>query len=111
MGERSYLLGKKGEEKGVKWLEKNGFVVIERNFHSKFGEIDIVAKKEGVIHFIEVKFSKKYDPIYAITPQKMGKILKAIQYYCLKREVYSPLQVDALIIQDEACRLIENISM
>lgn len=48
-------VGRIGEDIAVKYLLNNGFVVIERNYRKKYGEIDIVAKKEGSIHFVEVK--------------------------------------------------------
>lgn len=40
---KSALKGKIGEDRACAWLESNGFVILERNFHSRFGEIDIIA--------------------------------------------------------------------
>lgn len=40
---KSTLKGKIGEDRACAWLESNGFVILERNFHSRFGEIDIIA--------------------------------------------------------------------
>lgn len=48
-------LGQIGEDSACKWLEKEGYKVVERNYLKKWGEIDIVAAKAGKIHFIEVK--------------------------------------------------------
>ena len=47
--------------------------MVERNFFSQFGEIDIIALKKGVLHFIEVKSGENFDPIYAITPSKLKR--------------------------------------
>lgn len=44
-----------GEGVGVKFLESKGFSVLDRNYLRKWGELDIVAKKEGMMHFFEVK--------------------------------------------------------
>ena len=47
--------GEIGEDIAAKFLVKHDFEVIERNYWKKFGEIDIICKKEGKIHFVEVK--------------------------------------------------------
>ena len=48
-------IGEKGEEVATKFLVKHGFSIIDRNYTKKWGEIDIVAEKEGKLHFVEVK--------------------------------------------------------
>src|SRR3989344_2519447 len=48
-------IGRLGEDIAVKYLENKGFLVIERNYLKKCGEIDVIAKKAGITHFIEVK--------------------------------------------------------
>lgn len=58
MGVKAYLDGILGEDKACKFLKKQGFEILKRNFHSKFGEIDIIAKKDEILHFIEVKLLK-----------------------------------------------------
>ncbi|WP_168236858.1 YraN family protein, partial [Campylobacter fetus] len=55
MGLKEYLFGFKGENMAAKYLVSQGFEILEKNFHSKFGEIDIIAKKDDVLHFVEVK--------------------------------------------------------
>ncbi|MEK7609929.1 MAG: YraN family protein [Patescibacteria group bacterium] len=47
--------GNKGEDVACKFIEKNGFEIIDRNYQKKWGELDIVATKNGVINFFEVK--------------------------------------------------------
>ncbi len=49
------LIGNKGEDIACIFLEKQGFKVVDRNYLRKWGEIDIVAKKDKIIHFFEVK--------------------------------------------------------
>ena len=52
---KSKNIGDMGEKKAVKFLKKKGYRILETNFKTKFGEIDIIAKKEGCICFVEVK--------------------------------------------------------
>jgi putative endonuclease len=100
--------GNIAEDKAVSFLKGLGFEIIERNYYSRFGEIDIIAKKESVLHFVEVK-SGMHDPIYQITPSKVSKILKTADIYMQKKCVEMDYCVDALIVQEE-CELIENIT-
>ncbi len=111
MGKSSYELGRVAEDRATGYLVDKGFRIIERNFHSRFGEIDIVASKDGVLHFIEVKSSSHYDPIEAITPNKMEKILKTIDYFLLKKGVDMPYEVDALLIKENGCELVQNLTV
>lgn len=106
----SYAIGKEAETKASAYLEKEGYTILERNFHSKFGEIDIIALKEGTLHFCEVKYSQKYNPLFRITPSKMKKIMMTIQYYFLTHPSSYCYQIDAISIQDETIEIIKNIS-
>ncbi len=47
--------GKKGEDITVDFLKKHGFIIFKRNYHSRFGEIDIIAEKDDLLAFVEVK--------------------------------------------------------
>ena len=102
--------GLEAEDKASLYLQKLGFKIIERNFHSKFGEIDIVASKEGVLHFCEVKFSQKSDPILRIIPSKIAKIIKTIGYYFLTKRICCDYQVDAILVTPEKIEIVRNIT-
>lgn len=54
LGKRNQV-GAYGEEVCVQWLKKKHFSILEVNYLKKWGEIDIIAKKANVIHFVEVK--------------------------------------------------------
>lgn len=63
-------IGKLGEDLAAKWLENKNFLIIERNYLKKFGEIDIVARETDKIHFIEVKsvsYETKSDLDFAVS--------------------------------------------
>lgn len=106
----SVEIGKEAEERASAYLKKEGYTILSKNFHSKFGEIDIIASKENVLHFCEVKFSKTYDPITRITPSKMAKIVKTIHYYHLTHSNNLDYQIDAILVTPESIEIIKNIS-
>ena len=80
-------LGQRGEELALSYLKKNGYKIIEQNYRSKLGEIDIIARDRGVFAFVEVKtrYSNRFGgPKGAITQQKKRKLsMVALEY--LKR--------------------------
>lgn len=87
IGENMYqrhIIGKSGEEIATKYLLKNDYTIIERNFCCRQGEIDIIAQDKNEIVFIEVKTrtNKNYgEPIEAVTYYKQKHIIKSVQYY------------------------------
>jgi len=107
----SRIVGNLAEEKACKYLKSLGYEIKERNFYSKFGEIDIIALKDRILHFVEVKSGKNFEPIYAITPKKLDKIIKTINYYILKKRVNLEFVVDAVIIKNGDIEFLENITI
>ena len=97
------------EDRAIDYLQEQGFLVIDRNFSSRFGEIDIIAIKDKVLHFVEVK-SGEYDPIYQITPSKLSKIQKTAYIYMSRKNLDLDFCLDALIVT-ETIELIENITL
>ncbi len=81
------LLGILGENKAEKFIKKRGCKILERNYSTRFGEIDIIATKDNVIIFIEVKtrtsddFGKGYE---SVTNKKQQKMIKTAEQYMLK---------------------------
>jgi putative endonuclease len=99
---RQQNLGKLGEDLAVRHLKRNRYRIVERNFRSKFGEIDIVALENGDLVFVEVKtrWSQSFGPPEeAITPWKIRRIIKAAQYFkLLHPELPDSLRLDAAVI-------------
>lgn len=76
--------GKIGEEIATKYLKQNNYEIIERNFRCKQGEIDIIAKENEEIIFIEVKTRSSImygRPSEAVNETKQKHIKKAAKYY------------------------------
>jgi putative endonuclease len=108
--------GDRAEEKAAAWLRDRGCRIIGRNVYSRFGEIDIIAVKDGVLHFIEVKSGRNFEPIYNITPAKLTKLLRTIESYLKKEGLDMPWQLDAFIVREnspegDGCEWVENITM
>lgn len=71
-------VGKRGEDTAVSFVEDKGWTVLDRNWHCRHGELDVVGKTDdGVVVFLEVKFrsSTKFGGgLAAVTPSKLKKI-------------------------------------
>ncbi len=84
-------LGDNGEDIACKYLEKQGYEILERNKHySKFCELDIIAKYKDNIVFVEVKTRKTNNfgsPLEAITKSKFENIIKGVQYYLSENKI------------------------
>ena len=88
--ERNYYrksLGNYGEKRACKYLEQKGYHIIQKNFSSYKGEIDIIAKDKDEFVFFEVKTrrSKKYGmPVESVNTRKMKHIIESSKYYIYK---------------------------
>lgn len=96
------VFGQKGESYAAQLLEKNGYKIIERNFRKPWGEIDIIAVKDGVLVFVEVK-ARKTDkfglPEEAVTPRKIAKIKRVGELYMqLHPELPKKARIDVVSI-------------
>ncbi|MDR1008305.1 MAG: YraN family protein [Campylobacteraceae bacterium] len=101
---------RRAEEKAVRFLEKAALKIVARNYHSRFGEIDIIAEEENILHFVEVKATfGDYDPLERITPLKMEKIVKTIECYILKNGIQKEYQIDAVIVTNGNIEWVQNI--
>ena len=90
--------GRGGEEIAKEYLEKRGFKVLTQNYHTRFGELDLVAKKAGELFFVEVKTRRHGWPEEAVTDYKQQKLYKAIFEYLNAFELHSPWRLVILAI-------------
>lgn len=119
-------LGDIGENIACMFLEKRGFEILDRNYLRKWGEIDIIAKKNNVIHFVEVKsvscvtldlvsHGTSYRPEDNVHPQKLKRLARAMQTYVLEKRIDLDWQLDLVTVRiDERNRkgraeILENI--
>ena len=81
---RRQRIGKKGEAAAVRFLKKSGYKILEQNYRTQLGEIDIIAKDRQTIVFIEVKTRRSLNygsPKMAITSKKQRSISMTALYY------------------------------
>lgn len=112
---RRKSLGNLGENLALKHLKNSGYKILDRNFRSKLGEIDVVALDGDSLVFVEVKtrWSKNYGlPEEAITPWKIRRIIKTGQYYrLLHPELPDSLRLDAVVIDLSPQGKLERIEI
>ncbi|MFA9423924.1 MAG: YraN family protein, partial [Sedimentibacter sp.] len=87
------------------FLLHNNFNIIEKNFSCRYGEIDIIAMNNGILHFIEVKGRKNLDhgyPREAVNLAKQKRIIGASKYYFLLKgtdDVFCQFDVVEIILE------------
>ncbi|MEI6296594.1 MAG: YraN family protein [bacterium] len=95
-------IGKAGEDVISKYLINKGYTIIERNYWKKYGEIDIVAKKDDVLHFVEVKSvsyeNKSIGPCDNMTKEKRDKFARIIEIYLSKKGITEKWQIDLALV-------------
>ena len=97
------ITGNAGEEKAAQALLQEGYSIIERNYRTKGGEIDIIAVKDDVIVFVEVKSLPNGSPELLqneLNRQKLQRIVKTSKRFLLNHRQYSNSYVryDVMVI-------------
>jgi len=94
--------GDKGEDIAVDFLKSNSYDIVERNYRFGHGEIDIIAKRNNVLIFIEVKTRKNLEfgpPELAVTKGKQRQIRKIAQAYLIEKKIEdTDCRVDVIAI-------------
>ena len=88
-------LGDAGEDLAAAALKKQGYKILERNYVTHLGEIDLIARHRGALVFIEVKTRKSLRfgaPQDAVTPAKQARLQKLADYY-LQRQRLGEVEV------------------
>ncbi len=119
------ILGNLGEDICCKFLVSKGYEVIDRNYLKPFGEIDVIARKEGIIHFIEVKsVSREIDRNVTyenntyraednVHPWKLQRLSKTMQSYLIEKNISHETgwQLDIIIVLIDKKNLISKVEM
>ena len=97
------ITGNKGEEKAAKYLLENDYKIIERNWRTRKGEIDIIAEKNGTLVFVEVKTlpSGNIETLsHLLDKRKQKRIEETAKCFIVKNRKYnsSYIRFDVIII-------------
>lgn len=95
--------GRRAEKAAATYLEMRGYKVIERNWRRPRCEIDVIAEKDGVIYFVEVKYRRNDDQgggLEAITTAKLRRMRFAAVTWCHESKWHGPTQLAAVEVAD-----------
>jgi putative endonuclease len=106
--------GTDAEERAWRYLEQQGLVTVERNFHSRRGEIDLIMRDGDTLVFIEVRFrssSRFGTAAESVTLTKQRRIIDAARYFlsCRKQWIEHNCRFDVLAISGQAQQDVEWI--
>lgn len=117
-------IGDLGEGIAAKYLEKRGFAVLDRNYLKPWGELDIVARRGNMFHFIEVKTVSRITgqgirPEENMHRRKILRLSRAIQTYLLEKKISKRVewQIDLLCVyldfstNQAKVEVLENVSL
>lgn len=104
--------GEIGEKIALQYMIDAGFTIIETNYTKKTGEIDIVATKQGILNFVEVKTlfnshantvsheTKPYDPWQNVSREKLRRFGRTCELYIIEKRVSheTPWQIDVVAV-------------
>lgn len=94
-------IGKWGEETAVEYLVQNGYAIVDRNVRTPYGEIDIIAKRDDIFVFVEVKTrtsNKMGLPEESITSRKREHMIACAEHYAVENEIDS-WQIDVISVE------------
>ncbi len=92
------------EQLACDYLKKNGLRLIDKNFHSRYGEIDLIMQHEDTLAFIEVRYRKNQNyggAKESVTPGKQKKIQKTALVYMQKKGREYNARFDVIAISGE----------
>ena len=113
MSQEKKKLGQAGEDRAARYLEKQGYRIIERNYSAPYGEIDLIAMHQGELVFVEVK-TRKSDafgaPELAVNPRKQQRMIRAALGYIKYKNLHQvPCRFDVVAISSSTEKEIEVI--
>ena len=110
----THALGVQGEDMACRWIVMHGGVVLERNFRFRGGEIDIIAKDDDYICFVEVKYRTGMDygdAADAVDIRKQKKLSRGCDFYLLKHSLgeFTPVRFDVITLDPDMDRKMAKV--
>jgi putative endonuclease len=104
-------LGSQGEKAAGDYLKSKGYKIVERNYRCKLGEIDLIAEKDNIVVFVEVKtrsndkFGKGFE---AVVSKKINKIRRVAMLYMIQKDLQKEIRFDVISIDKNVVTHIEG---
>jgi len=108
------LLGEVGEKKALGYLEEKGYQFLGSNFHTRWGELDLIMETQSHIVFVEVKQrlgTSHGEPEEAVTAYKQKHLTRAALIYLKGRPLTKGIRFDVISLSPSGIRHIENAFM
>ena len=112
-GENTRKTGEYYETEAIIFLEKQGYRILKRNYRCKIGEIDIIAREQGYLVCVEVKYRrtrKRGDAAGAVTEEKQKTISRVADYYMMEHHMYQDQKIrfDVVAINGEKMEVLQG---
>ena len=113
MRENKRQIGTREEERAARYLRENGYRIREHSYRCRIGEIDLIAEKDGMIIFCEVKYRTgpgAGSPLAAVDRRKQETIFRVAQQYLLAKGLpeETPCRFDVIGLTQDRVLHIEN---
>jgi len=98
---RNQRIGKWGEKAAATYLNEHGYEIVEVNVRTPYGEIDLIAKKDDLLVFVEVKSRTSNTfgpPEVAVTPRKQQHMISCAEYYAQQNGI-DHWQIDVIAVE------------
>lgn len=105
-------LGKKGEDWAAEWLQGKGYQILHRNYRYGRAEIDLIARKDKLLVFVEVKTRTNLshgEPETAVSPQKIGRVKKAAEHFIFSTDWHHDVRFDVIAISLDKSREVWHV--
>ena len=113
MKKTTRAIGKEYEDLACAYLKEKGYIIADRNFTMRGGELDIIAKQKSRVVFVEVRYradDAHGSPLETVTAHKQRRICRTAQYYLLRHGYGEDVDVrfDVIAVTGEKIEHIEN---
>jgi putative endonuclease len=98
------IRGEKSEQQACQYLLTQGLQLVDKNFHCKYGELDLIMRDLKTLVIVEVRFrqSSRYgNALESITKKKQSRIIVTTEYYLLKNKINSPIRFDVVTMSGD----------
>lgn len=104
-------IGNKGEELAADFLVTKGYEIVTKNYRHKHAEIDLIAKKENVLVFVEVKTRSSVlfgEPEAFVTNKKASKVMEGAEQFMIENNWHGNIRFDIVSVKTGSTEVIEH---